>query len=384
MNKFHFACRGEIFFGQNCISEHTDIFSRLGKRAYIVSSRFMKGARNLALEDVKLALAHEGISFQVDEEAQPDPSVESVVAIRERVMAFHPDFLVAVGGGSAMDSVKCLNVLLNFPEGDPYDVLFGKGPHVYGVGGPDQGLLPFISVPTTAGTGSEIAGVAVMTRNDLQTKFGTNRRSFADYVFVDSRYVRSCPECLNQATALDALCHGIEIYISRDSRDDFMTNMLTEKALRLFADIKEPLRTNHLSEEDSDKQALMSMLAGIIIANELTGVAHGLGYPLSYYYHVSHGFACALFQAEYLRVLKDQTRVRHVLDLMGFEELDSFRDYMQGILLRHVDIAVTPQQIESWTKEFCATRWRVDRHPEPLAEDTVREIYLRALAPFLS
>lgn len=186
MNKFHFACPGEIFFGRGCVLEHADVFSRMGKRAYIVSSKFVDGVKNLALDDVKKALEGKGILYAVDEEAQPDPPVDSVVAIKDRALKFNPDFLVAVGGGSSMDTVKALNVLLKRPNDDPYDVLFGKGPHVYGVGGPDEGALPFATVATTAGTGADIAGIAVLTRNDIQTKFGTNHRSFADYVFVDT------------------------------------------------------------------------------------------------------------------------------------------------------------------------------------------------------
>lgn len=383
MNRFHFACPGEIFFGRGCVNEHAEVFSRMGKRAYIVSSRFVNGLRNVALDDVKRALSGQSIEFVVDEDAQPDPPVESVVKIKERALEFKPDFLVAVGGGSAMDTVKALNVLLKYPDDDAYAVLFGDGPHVYAVGGPDEGALPFAAVATTAGTGADIAGIAVLTRNDVKTKFGTNRRSFADYVFVDSGYISGCPKWLNHAAALDALCHGIETYVSRGSRDDFMTNMLTETSLQLFAQIKQPLLADEMTAADYDLQTLHSMLQGIVIVNELTGVPHGLGYPLSYYYHVPHGIACAAFEGEYLRILSDRGRVNRVLEILDFADIDSFCEYIREMVSQHIDIKVTHEQIEQWTDDFCETQWRVDRHPEALDRDTVKSIYERALARFI-
>lgn len=383
MNSFHFACPGEIFFGQNCIDSHSHVLARLGKRAYVVSSRFPDGVRNLALEEIRAALEKEGIVYVVDEEVQPDPPVESAAEMARRAAAFRPDFFIGVGGGSTMDTVKCANILLNHPGEDPYLVLFGTGPHVFGVGGPNEGALPFVSVATTAGTGADLTGVAVMTRNDIHSKSGTNRRNFANYAFVDPWYVMGTPKKLNQATAIDALCHGIEAYLSRDSRDDFMTNMLSETAFRLFARIKEPLLADTMTAEDYELQTLHSMLQGIVIINEVTGVAHGLGYPLSYYYHVPHGLACGIFEGEYLRAFQDQTRVRRLLELLEFESVDAFCDYIQAILAPHIHITVTAGEIEDWTREFCATQWRMDRHPEPLTAEMVRGIYYRALAAFL-
>ncbi len=383
MKQFHFACPGEIYFGRGCVCEHADVFSRLGKRAYVVSSRFPDGVRNLALEDVKAALERQGIPYVVDEDAQPDPPVESCVDMMRRAAAFRPDFFVAVGGGSAMDTVKGVNILMKYPDGDPYDVLFGEGPHVFGVGGPNEGALPFVSVATTAGTGADLTGVAVLTRGDIQSKSGTNRRNFANYIFVDSRYVVGSPKKLNQATAVDALCHGIETYLSRDSRDDFMTCMLSEAAFRLFAEFKDDLLNDCMTEEDYDKQALHSMLQGLVIVNEVTGVPHGLGYPLSYYHHVPHGLACGVFEGEYLRMFADQSRVQRVMALLGFDGIDAFCEYIREVLTPHICMEITGSEIDAWTESFCETQWRVQRHPEVLTKDMVRGIYQRALKNFV-
>lgn len=383
INNFHFACPGEIFFGPDCIREHPEVFSRCGKKAFIVSCTFESGDPNVPLMEVCALLDKLHIAYAVNTNTIPDPPVESAVEILEHLKAFGPDFLISVGGGSTLDTAKAINILLKYPGADPYDILFGKGPHVFGVGGPSEGALPYISIPTTAGTGADIAGVCVMTRADIDNKAASNRRSYADYIFVDPNYIKSAPLKLNHATALDALCHGIEIYLSRNSRDDFMLNMLCETAFKLFADIKDHLLSNEMSDEDYKKQALHSTLQGLVIVNGLTGVPHGMGYPLSHFYEVPHGLACAVFEGEYLRILSDQTRVTNTLHMLGFSDIDAFCDYLQDIISLHVDLQITQDEINRWTRLFCDTKWRVDRHPEDLTEEMVHGIYSRALKKFI-
>lgn len=382
MEKFHFACLTEIFFGHNCVLEQSAVFRHLGKRAYVVSSKFPKSVENLALNDIKTALRKEGIEYEVNDEAQSDPPVESIVKIQRRVMEYNPDFLISVGGGSAMDTVKAVNMLLKRSNENPYVVLYGDGPRVFTVGGPDDGALPIVSVPTTAGTGSEIAGVAVLTRNDINNKAGTNAKSYATYAFVDSKYISSASHYLNCATALDALCHSIEIYLSKESRCNFMTNMLCEASFHLFSDFKEKLLLDTEDAEDYDKQMLFSLLQGIVITNEATGVPHGMGYPLSYYYHVPHGMACGMLEGEYLKIFDDQKRVEQMLDLLGFKNVDEFCEYLYAIISPHVKLRVSTEEIEDWTRIFMKSKWRVDRHPEVLSEDKVRSIYRKSFERF--
>lgn len=383
MRDFHFACPTEIFFGNNCIMNNPEVFLRLGKRAYIVTTQFPDGIRNTALDDIRAVLELNGISYVVDEDAQPDPPVNSIVGVRDRALKFGPDYLISVGGGSAMDTVKAVNVLLKHKDESPCQALFGDGPHVFGVGAPHEGVLPIISVPTTAGTGSDLTGVAVVTRNDIQSKSGTNNRSYANYAFVDPRYIASAPTELNQCTALDALCHGIEIYLSRKSRNDFMTNMFAETAFRQFAIFKDHLLHGTMTEEDYELQTLHSVLQGIVIVNELTGVPHGMGYPLSYYYHIHHGLACVAFEGEYLRTIKDDPKVQKILELLKFRNIDEFCNYVQHFIDKYIDIKITESQIKAWTKTFCETKWRVERHPDELREEVVEQIYRKALKKFI-
>lgn len=194
------------------------------------------------------------------------------------------------------------------------------------------------------------------------------------------------PEELNHAVAVDALCHGIEAYLSRDSRDDYMTNMISEAAFKQFGLFKDRLLTNTMTEDDYTRQALHSMLQGIVIINEVTGVPHGLGYPLSHHYHVPHGLACGVFEGEYLREFSDpdsKARVDKVVKLAGFENIDEFCDYIQDVIAPHIHIQVTRKEIDEWTEVFCNQKWRVERHPEELTPAMVKGMYERALAKFI-
>lgn len=156
------------------------------------------------------------------------------------------------------------------------------------------------------------------------------------------------PEELNHAVSVDALCHGIEAYLSRDSRDDYMTNMISEAAFKQLGLFKDRLLTNTITEDDYTRQALHIMLQGIVIINEVTGVPHGLGYPLSHHYHVPHGLACGVFEGEYLREFNDpdsKARVDKVVKLAGFENIDEFCAYIQDVIAPHIHIQVTLKEL---------------------------------------
>ena len=386
IKNFHFSCPAEIFFGQNCVTENAAIFTQYGKKAFILTSVFPDGYKNLALEDTEKLLKNNGIQYRINDNVICDPSVESCIDIMADVKDFNPDFIIGVGGGSTMDTVKGINVMLAYPELEPYDALFNNGAHVFGVGGKNHGALPFISIPTTAGTGADVTGVAVLTRADIDNKCGTNRRNYANYNFTDPRYIMGIPKELNHSVAVDALCHGIEAYLSRGSQDNHMTNSMAETAFSLFAGFKDHLLADTMTEDDCTKQALHSLLQGMVIINEVTGVPHGLGYPLSHHYHVPHGLACGVFEGEYLREFKEpqnQARVEKLIKLIGFDHVDAFCDYIQTILAPHINIKVTRKEIDEWTQVFCDQQWRVDRHPEPLTAETVKGMYERALTSFI-
>lgn len=380
MNSFKFGVPSLIYYGRDCVKNNCDVFSQFGKTAYIVTSKFFPGCENKGLIDVKAALDQQGISYLINDNVIENPPVQSCAEMAKDVKQFSPDFLIGVGGGSAMDTVKGINIILKYPECDPYEKMFDPSLPVHDVGGEDHGLLPMIFVPTTAGTGAEITGVAVLTREDIENKAGTRLRTHAKIVFIDAQYVATAPAKLNQSVAIDALAHGLEPYLSVGSRNNFMSCAISEIGFKLFAEFKDALLADTMTLDDYDKQMLACTLQGIAETQVLTGIPHGAGYPLSHYKEVPHGLACGVFIGEYMRMFKDQTRVTHAANMLGFADGDAFADYVQAILAKHLDFTVTRAEIEDWAKVLYETTWRIERHPEPLTLDDIRGLYTRALA----
>lgn len=398
MQNFNYTMPSVLVFGEKCVEKNTNVFATLGKKAYILTGPFlggrMTGVKHSAVLDVENALKAENIEYTIYDGCVPNPPVNTCVKAAELVAAYAPDFLIAIGGGSNIDTTKAVELLLRYPGHDPYDVLFGDvaperatteilGTWKMGNSNGNK-KMPFVSVPTTAGTGSEITGAAVLDREDIDNKAGTTPFVWSDYSFVDPLYVRTCDAKLSQANALDALGHGLEPYIDTGSKDHFMVQAYAEMGFKLFREIKEHLRTGEMTDEDYNKQMLMSTIMGFAETQGQTGVPHGLGYPLTHIKGLPHGLACGAFEGEYLKIFKDTSKVDRALELLGFANVDAFADYVHDVLDKHMEgMTVTNQELDDWTDTFCATEWRMLRHPETFGREEVRGVYARTLAKFL-
>ena len=393
MKNFAFSIPIAFCFGNNCVKRNPEVFSSLGKKAFIFTSKFFPDCKNYALQDVEELLGELGIEYTVYDECIENPPVMSCVKASKLVEEYNPDFLIAVGGGSVIDTCKAANMLLKYPGHDVYETLFTFNiiPNrvtedilgTWRIGPNNNGKYPFISIPTTAGTGSEITGASVLDREDIDNKAGTAPFLFANYSFIDPRYIMEAPAKLNKSTALDALGHGLEPYIDTGSRDNYMVEAMGEIGFKLFAQFKDHLLADAMTEEDYEKQALACTIFGFCETLGQTGVPHGLGYPLTHVKGIPHGLACGIFEGEYLKVFKDTTKVMRALNLMGFDSIDEFADYVHAVLDQYVDITVTRAEIDEWTDTFYNTAWRVARHPEPFTPDDVKGIYERTLAKFI-
>ena len=398
MNNFNYTMPATLLFGYGCIGKNQQVFATLGKKAFIFTGPYLNGQvtgkKHPAVEDVENALKSQNIEYTVYDGCIPNPPVSSCVKAAELVRVYNPDFLIAIGGGSNIDTTKAVNLLLRYPGHDEYDVLFGDvAPEratteilgTWAMGNSDGNKkLPFITVPTTAGTGSEITGAAVLDREDIDNKAGTKPFLWSDYSFVDPDYIKTCDKKLSQANALDALGHGLEPYIDRGSKDHYIVKAFAEMGFKLFAEIKDHLRDGNMTDADYEKQMLMSTIMGFAETQGQTGVPHGLGFPLTHVKGLPPGLACGAFEGEYLKTFKDTSNIDRALELIGFESVDEFADYVHAVLDPHMEgMTVTRQEIEEWTDTFCATEWRMARHPEPFCRDDVKGVYERTLAKFI-
>ncbi len=380
MKAFRHYVATAVYFGENVVRDNKQLFATYGKRAFIVTDEFLDGCRNYALEDVTAVLDELGIPYAVNDKTEDNPPVESCAAIAAEARKFKPDFIIGIGGGSALDTAKVVDYLLTQSEDvDVYDVLFSGAPfyeHVY-----QELQLPLVGIPTTAGTGSEVTGGAVLTRCDMDNKDTARHKLYCTVAFLDARYIRESPKFLIHTGAMDALAHGVETYINVKSNP--LNRAIAAVGMQMFAEYKDNMLNDCLTDEDYEKMLLTSNVMGQAFMQAGTCLPHGLGYPLSHHKGVNHGLSCSMTLGEWLRGFKDQSIVEPVVKLCGFSSTDEMADYINEILSRDVDISVTGEEIGAWAEQFCANPDRLSRNPEPIGLEDIKGIYRRALARYI-
>lgn len=380
MKAFRHYVATPVFFGKNVVRENKQLFAGYGKRAFIVTDEFLNGCRNYALEDVEAVLNELGIPYAINDKTEDNPPVESCVAIAAEARAFGPDFIIGIGGGSALDTAKVVDYLLTQPEDvDAYDALFSGAPfyeHLY-----QELQFPLIGIPTTAGTGSEVTGGAVLTRCDMDNKDTARHKLYCSAAFLDARYICESPKFLIHTGAMDALAHGVETYINVKSNP--LNRSIAAIGMQMFASYKDNMLNDSLTYEDYEQMLLASNVMGQAFMQAGTCLPHGMGYPLSHHKGVNHGLSCSMTLGEWLRGFKDQSIVEPVVRLCGFADTDEMADYINEILSRDVDISVSNEEIDDWAKQFCDNPDRLSRNPEPIGVEEITGIYRRALARYI-
>lgn len=379
MNCLTFHAPTAIYNGPNCIREKKNIIKSFGNRAFIITGKFSAGYPNTALEDVQKLFAEMDIIYSVCDEVEENPSVESIVKITELVRSFAPEYIFAIGGGSALDSAKAVNVLLNYlPSADPYKVFYDGKPSI---NTRSSGKLPMIAVPTTAGSGSDVMGYSILTRADTNTKLRINQLSFFSTSFLDARYVVDSPIWLLESGALDALAHGIEGVLNVFATP--LSRLWNNYGFSLFSEFNNNLLRQELTEEDCGKMLLAASVQGMGNMQCCSTIPHGLGYSLTHFKGVPHGFSNMLVMASFLRSIKSRAAVNDVLNRSGFSDLDEFDDYMQNILERNVSIEVSHEELRAWAKECASLKSRIEAHIEPITEEDIYEILRESLKKYI-
>lgn len=379
MKNFRFFMPTEVFFGKGIVKEKKELFTQLGKRAYIITYKIP--GRHYSLEDVQSVLDEAGIKYVIDTDIEENPSTETVAKAADSVKDFAPDFLIGIGGGSPIDAAKAIGVLLKNPGIDPIE-LFSNS---------KLKSLPLIAIPTTAGTGSEVTHFSVLTRNDKNTKQAMAPRIFPTYALLDSTYLMEMPIRLSCATSIDALCHCLESYISTAGSE--LSRSICEIGFRYFSEcvatmrevLNDPVKRASKTPypyEIREKHMMVSLIGGIVNTQTGTCLPHGMSYALTHNKHIPHGLACGLLIAEYLKIFKQPenvARVKRAIELCGFKDLDDFSAFIDSMLLLKKDITPTEEEIEAYAEEFAQQKHRFVRHPEPAGKAEVLQIYRNSL-----
>jgi alcohol dehydrogenase class IV len=289
---FHSA--GSLVFGRNAAGQLGDIARRLpARRMFVVTDTVLTKAG--VLEAVIGPLRQAGVTVEVFDDGQPEPSLKLVVECAAVAQRYGPDTILGLGGGSNMDVAKLTAVLLAH-GGDARDYLGDDR-----IPGP---ILPMICVPTTAGTGSEVSGAAAFTDTENAVKVGSLSNYLRPRVaVVDPLLTVSCPPKVTADTGIDALTHAIEAFTAVDNADFPLPpgersvyqgrhpfgDLFAEKAIRLVG--THLRRAVHHGDDLAAREgmALAATLAGLAFSNVGVALVHALEYPVGGATHCSHG-----------------------------------------------------------------------------------------------
>lgn len=334
--QFGFFMPTKVLFGNDCIQQNATEFSVWGRRALVVTGR--NSARiSGALADVGAALDGQGIAWKLFDQIGENPTFAMVEAGGEAGKDFSPDMIVAIGGGSPLDAAKAIAVLSvnEIAASQLYDGNFLNPP------------LPIIAIPITAGTGSEVTQYSILTDAARQTKRSFAQPGlFAKVAFLDARYTQTLSPEVTLDTAVDALSHCIEGYLSR--RANPLSDALALEAIRRFGSVRTALTCGQYDLDIREALLYISMLGGMVIAQAGTTVVHALGYSLTYFHSVPHGRANGLLMGEFLRfnqgVAAEKTEL--LLTAMNMKSVDEFECWLDELF--PVKTCLTEQELEEF------------------------------------
>jgi alcohol dehydrogenase len=299
---FHAVRRFEI--GAGCAARLGEVAAAcapLGRRVLVITDSWL-GASGL-LEPALDALRGRGWTVQVHAGVLPDPSEAVVQAALGQALALGAELIVGFGGGSSMDVAKIVACLAR-----PGNAL-GLA-DLYGVDSVRAERLPLVLVPTTAGTGSEVTRIAIVTTG-AATKAGiVNSALLADAVLLDAGLTLGLPPAVTAATGIDAMVHAIEAYTSALRRNP-LSDLLAREALRLLdANLMRAVGDgNDLAAREA--MLLGAMYAGMAFENAPVAAVHALAYPLGGEFHIAHGLSNALVLPHVLRFNRDAALQRY-------------------------------------------------------------------------
>lgn len=251
-----------------------------GSKVLVVSDQGVKKAG--LLEQLLGSMEQAGLPVAVFDDVEPDPGLETIMRGAVACSAVGADLIVAVGGGSPMDTAKAIRVVVE------------NGGHIRQYGGvgkvPRPAAMPLLCLPTTSGTGSEVTTFAVLSdwERNIKVTFASPYLA-ASAAIVDPMLTVTAPPSVTAASGVDALAHAIEAYVSIAAQPP--SDALGLRAIALIANALRPAFATGKDLEARHDMALGSLLAGMAFNNGLLGITHSLGAALSGHGHISHGVA---------------------------------------------------------------------------------------------
>ncbi|EKF43128.1 iron-containing alcohol dehydrogenase [Nitratireductor indicus C115] len=384
MNPFVFNTTKSILFRSGAareIDRHAG--NLLGERVLLVTD---PGLRRLGLAEPAIAaLAEAGHEVAVFDAVEADPSVATLMAAVELGRASGATGVLGFGGGSSLDVAKVAALLLGSdqPLDDAWGVNNARGPR-----------LPLVLVPTTAGTGSEVTPVAILTVGGEEKRGVSSPVILPDIALLDAELTLGLPPSITAATGVDAMVHAIEAYASANANNNPLSRMLAREALRLLGANIETAVSDGGNVAAREAMLLGSMLAGQAFANSPVAAVHALAYPVGGIFHIPHGLSNALVLTAVLRfnlpaaapiyaeIAADA--FPHLADVPDESRAEAFVVALQGLIgklqmpPRLRDVEIPAEALPRMAAEAMKQQRLLVNNPRPVTEADALAIYSEA------
>jgi alcohol dehydrogenase class IV len=298
VNAFEFQSNRSTIVEPGATARLGEIVARLGCRVvFLVTDKGI--VQNGLIEPALKSFAASNVAVTVYSDVLADPPAEVVVAAAEAAAEVKADCVVGLGGGSSLDVAKLVALLARRSErlDDIYGVGIAKGPR-----------LPLVLLPTTAGTGSEVTPISIVTTGEGQKKGVVSPVLLPDIAVLDADLTLSLPPAVTAATGIDAMVHAIEAYTSKRLKNP-VSDCLAREALRLLGSNIHEVCSNGANRQARQAMLLGSMLAGLAFANAPVAGVHALAYPVGARFHVPHGLSNSLVLPAVMRFNLDAAEV---------------------------------------------------------------------------
>jgi alcohol dehydrogenase class IV len=330
------------------------------KKALIVTDQVM--VKLGVLEGVKRALEQTKIQFAIYDAVATEPTVDYV---KEGLKSFKDngcDFLIAVGGGSPIDTAKAIAIMATNP---------GSIEEYKGLGKVTKEGAPLIAIPTTAGTGSEVTQFTIITDTKTDVKMLIGSPFIMPKVaIVDPLLTLSCPRGLTAAVGIDALTHAIEAYVSLKAQP--MSDIFCLSAIELISGNLRQAWANGNNVEARERTMLGALQAGIAFSNASVALVHGMSRPIGAYFHVAHGAsnAALLGVVTEFSLIGNPSRYAHIARAMG-ENITGLTDLEAAQLAaKAIKKLIMDVQIPS-LRQLGVDKGKLDQLAPKMAEDAI-------------
>ncbi|GAB2501893.1 iron-containing alcohol dehydrogenase [Alkalibacterium psychrotolerans] len=268
----------EVFYGPDSLSRVGDTSKKFGKKVLLISDNIIE--KMGYVKTVTRYLEEEGLTVYPYLGANSEPTDTYVDEALDILKENNCDVIVTIGGGSCLDTAKAVAVVAT---NGGYIGDYMKGNKIA-----DVDPIPLVTIPTTAGTGSEVTNVTVITNTKENIKMMIKQTAFLPKVaIVDPNLTMTAPNKVTAATGMDALCHAIESYVSQIAHP--MTRTFSLEAIRLILNNIQTVYDNGDDVEARSNMSLAAMEAGIAFSNASVTLVHGMSRPIGALFHVPHG-----------------------------------------------------------------------------------------------